>query len=80
MKNHIQLLCWVLIWPEKPQLVDLVGFAKMCRHDLVPFSDPTSKHSDVGHHSSIVVEIGVKHQGFKWVMSTCHRPEDTRMR
>lgn len=77
---HVQLLCGVLIWPEEPQLVDLVGFAEMCGHDPVPFSDLTSKQSDVGHHSSIVVKIGVKHEGFEWVIDTSCRSEDTVMK
>lgn len=75
--GHLQLLCWVFIWPEEPQLIDLVAFAEMRRHDFVSFFDPTAKHGDVGHHSSVVVEIGVKHEGFEWVVSTCHRPENT---
>lgn len=65
----------MLIWSEKPQLVDLVCFAEMGRHDLVPFFDPTSKHSNVGHHSSVVVEIGVKHKGSEGVIGACHGPD-----
>ena len=76
-ERHVQFLCRVLVWPEEPQLVDLVGFSEMCRRDPVALSDPTSKHGDVGHHSSVVVEIGVKHQGFEWVISTRHGPDDT---
>lgn len=76
-EGHLQFLCWVFIWPEEPQLIDLVGFAEMRRHDFVSFFDPTAKHGDVGHHSSVVVKIGVKHEGFKWVISSCHRPENT---
>lgn len=75
---HIQCLCRLLIWPQEPQLVDLVGFVEMRRHDPVPFPDPTSKQSDVGHHSSVVVEIGVKHQGFERVSSARLRPVTTR--
>lgn len=74
---HVQFLCRVLIWPEKPQLIDLISFAKMCWHDLVPFFYPTSKHSDVSHNSSVMVKIWVKHQGFKWVINACHWPENT---
>lgn len=60
-KCSVQFLCWMLIWLQKPQLIDLVGFVEMCWHDLVPFFDLTSEHSDVGHNSSVVVEIWVKH-------------------
>lgn len=73
---HVQLLCRVLIWPEQPQLVDLVGFSEIRRHDPVPFFDPTPKHSDVGHHPSVVIEIGVKHQGFERVIDARHGPEN----
>lgn len=52
----------------------------MRRHDPVPFSDPTSKHSDVGHYSSVVVEIGVKHQGFERVSSARLRPVRMRLK
>lgn len=76
--GHLQLLRWVLIWPEEPQLVDLVGFAEMGRHDLVPFFDLTSKQSDVGHHSSVLVKAGVKHQGLKGVIRACYRPENPK--
>lgn len=78
--GHLQLLHWVLIWPEEPQLVDLVGFAEMCRHDPVPFFDLTSKQSDVGHHSSVVVKAGVKHQGLKGGIRACYRPDNPKTR
>lgn len=78
--GHLQLLHWVLIWPEEPQLIDLVGFAEMGRRDSVPFFDLTSKHSDVGHHSSVVVKAGVKHQGLKGVIRACYRPDNTKTR
>lgn len=68
----------MLIWPEEPQLVDLVSFAEMGRHDPVPFFDLTSKQSDVGHHSSVVVKAGVKHQGLKRVIRACYRPENPK--
>lgn len=77
---HIQSLRRLLIRPQQPQLVDLVGFVEMRRHDPVAFPDPTSKHSDVGHHSSVVVEIGVKHQGFERVSSARLRPVTTRLK
>lgn len=77
--GRLQPLCWVLIWPEEPQLVDLVGFAEMGRHDLVPFSDLTSEQSDIGHHPSVVVKAGVKHQGFKGVIGASDRPEDPKI-
>lgn len=80
VEGHLQLLCWLLIWPEEPQLVDLVGFAEMGRYDPVSFSDLTSQHSDIGHHSSVVVKAGVKHQGLKWVIGTCSRPENPKTR
>ena len=64
----------MLIWPQEAQLVDLIGFAEMSRHDFVPFFDSTSKHSDVGHHSSVMVEIGVEHQGFKRVIGASRGP------
>lgn len=69
----------MLIWSEEPQLVDLVDFAEMGRHDPVPFFDLTSEQSNVGHHSSVVVKAGVKHQGFKGVIEARHRPEDPKM-
>lgn len=68
----------MLIWPEEPQLVDLKGFAEMGRHDPVPLSDLTSKQSHVGHHSSVVVEAGVKHQGLKGVVGARHGPESPK--
>lgn len=71
---YIQRLSRLLIRPEEPKLVDLISFVEMSRHDSVPFSDPTSKHSNVSHHSSVVVEIGVKHQGFERVSSARLRP------
>lgn len=77
---HIQSLRRLLIRPQQPQLVDLVGFVEMRRHDPVAFPDPTSKHSDVGHHASVVVEIGVKHQGFERVSSARLRPVRTRLK
>lgn len=70
----------LLIRPQEPKLVDLVGFLKMRWHDPVSFSDPTSKHSDVGHHSSVVVEIGVKHQSFERVSSARLRPVRMRLK
>lgn len=73
-------MCRLLIGPQESKLVDLVGFLKMRRHDPVPFSDPTSKHSDVGHYSSVVVEIGVKHQGFERVSSARLRPVRMRLK
>lgn len=76
--GRLQPLCWVLIWPEEPQLVDLVGFAEMGRHDPVPFSHLTSEQSDIGHHPSVVVKAGVKHQGFKGVTGASDRPEDPK--
>lgn len=76
--GHSQLLRWVLIWPEEPQLVDLVGFAEMGWHDPVPFFDLTSKQSNVGHHSSVVVKAGVKHQGLKGVIRACYRSENPK--
>lgn len=76
--GRLQPLCWVLIWPEEPQLVDLVGFAEMGRHDPVPFSDLTSEQGDIGHHPSVVVKAGVKHQGFKGVTGASDRPEDPK--
>lgn len=77
--GHLQPLCWVLIWPEEPQLVDLIGFAEMVRHDPIPFSDLTSEQSDVGHHSSVVVEAWVKHQGFKGVVGARDRTGHSKM-
>lgn len=68
----------MLIWSEEPQLVDLVGFAEMGRHDPVPFFDLTSEQGDVGHHSSVVIKAGVKHQGFKGVVGARHGPEDPK--
>lgn len=50
----------------------------MGRHDPVPFFDLTSEQSDIGHHSSVVVKAGVKHQGFKGVVGARHRPEDPK--
>lgn len=76
--GHLQLLHWVLIWPEEPQLVNLVGFSEMGRHNPVPFFDLTSKQSDIGHHSSVVVKAGVKHQGLKGVIRACYRPENQK--
>lgn len=76
--GHSQLLRWVLIWPEEPQLIDLVGFAEMGWHDPVPFFDLTSKQSNVGHHSSVVVKAGVKHQGLKGVIRACYRSENPK--
>lgn len=76
--GHLQLLHWVLIWHEEPQLVDLVGFAQMGRHDPVPFFDLTSKQSDVGHHSSVVVKAGVKHQRLKGAIRACYRPDNPK--
>lgn len=67
----------MLLWAKKSELVDLVGFAKMCRYDLVPFFDMTSKHSNVRYYSSVVVKIGIKDQCFEWVMDNCRRPEGT---
>lgn len=76
--GHLQLLCWVLIWPKEPQLVDLVGFAKIRWHNPIPFFDLTSKQSDIGHHSSVVVKTGVKHQGLKGVTGACYRSEKSK--
>lgn len=70
----------LFIRPQEPKLVDLIGFVEIRRHDPVPFFDPTSKHSDVGHHSSVVVKIGVKHQGFERVSSARLRPVRMRLK
>lgn len=74
--KHVQLLCWELFWSQETQLIDLVGFTQMCRHNLISFLDPTSKHSDVGHHASVVVKIRVKHQGLERVIDVCIGPTD----
>lgn len=50
----------------------------MHRHDPVAFPDLTSEEGDVGHHSSVVVEAGVKHQGFKRVAGARHGPESPK--
>jgi len=77
--SRVQLLSLVLVWPEDPQLVDLVAFAEIGRHDPVPLSDATPEHGDVGHHSSVVVEIVVKHEGFERSVDARCGPDVTRM-